>query len=250
MSEKPSTDLAVPRLGQDLLQRSGSTVVDLTRDIFQGMPLWPGHQLPFVVTNQTHEGYKRRWHTDFGFEAHNWLISEHTGTHTDAIFEYDPTGATLDTMPLEYYYGSAIALDVSHVRHPDYITSAALIEAEEESTQKIGRGDIVLLYTGHGDRTYPTEEFVSTYAGLSEDGARWLAEKGVVNIGIDTLSIDHTDDVTYSGHRVCGEYQIANTENLTNLDRLVGKRFQYYGLPLRLRGGTGSPIRAVALLGQ
>lgn len=212
------------------------------------MPLWPGHQLPYVVTNQTHEGYKQRWHTDFGFEAHNWLLSEHTGTHADAIFEYDPAGATLDTMPLSYYYGTATALDVSSVRHPDYITSDALSAAEEGSDEKIRRGDIVLLYTGHGDRTYPTEEYVTTYAGLSEDGARWLAERGVVNIGIDTLSIDHTDDDTYSGHRMCAEYQIVNTENLTNLDQLVGRRFQYFGLPLRLRGGTGSPIRAVAVL--
>lgn len=238
---------ATPRLGADLLRRPGQRVVDLTREIFQGMPLWPGHQLPFVVTNQTHEGYKERWKTDFGFEAHNWLLSEHTGTHADAIFEYDPTGAKLDTMPMEYYFGSAIALDVSHIRHPDYIDREALEQAEAASPESIRRGDIVLLYTGHGDRTYPTDEYVSTYAGLSEDGARWLAEKGVVNIGVDTLSIDHTDDDTYSGHRICGEYQIVNTENLTNLDQLLGKRFQYFGLPLRLRGGTGSPVRAVAV---
>jgi kynurenine formamidase len=239
--------VSVPRLGDDLLTRE-QTVIDLTREIYQGMPLWPGHQLPFVVTNQTHEGYKQRWHCDFGFEAHNWLLSEHTGTHADAIFEYDPAGPTLDGMRLEYYFGSAVCLDVSTVRYPDYITTEALAAAEEASDAKIRRGDIVLLYTGHGDRTYPSEEFVTTYAGLSEDGARWLAEHGVVNIGIDTLSIDHTDDDTYSGHRVCGEYQIVNTENLTNLDKLTGRRFLYYGLPLRLRAGTGSPIRAIAVV--
>lgn len=247
MSGNASGDGPAPRLGRDLLQRS-SKVVDLTREIYQGMPLWPGHQLPFVMVNQTHEGYKERWHCDFGFEAHNWLLSEHTGTHTDAIFEYDANGPTLDDIRLEYYYGSAICLDVSSVRHPDYITESALIAAEERSAVKIERGDIVLLYTGHGERAYPTEEFVTTYAGLSEDGARWLAEKGVVNIGIDTLSIDHTDDTTYSGHRICGEYQIVNTENLTNLDLLTGQRFQYFGLPLRFRAGTGSPIRAIAVL--
>jgi kynurenine formamidase len=248
MSTSADPRIAVPTLGGDLLRRSTGKIVDLTREIYQGMPLWPGHQLPFVVTNQTHEGYKQRWHTDFGFEAHNWLLSEHTGTHTDAIFEYDPAGSTLDTMPLEYYYGSAIALDLSAVRHPDFITADVLVAAEEASTQEIQRGDIVLLHTGHGERTYPSEEFVTTYAGLSEDGARWLAERGVVNIGIDTLSIDHTDDDTYSGHRICADFQIVNTENLTNLDQLLDQRFQYFGLPLRLRAGTGSPIRAVAVL--
>ena len=239
---------ATPRLGADLLRRHGTRVIDLTRDIFQGMPLWPGHQLPFVMTNQTHAEYRDRWHTEFGFEAHNWLLSEHTGTHADAIFEYDESGPTLDAMPLEFYYGSAIALDVTGTRYPEYIDAGVLEAAEAAVSVQIERGDIVLLYTGHGDRTYPAEEFVTTYAGLSEDGARWLAERGVVNIGIDTLSIDHTDDETYSGHRICAEYQIVNTENLTNLDLLVGTRFQYYGLPLRFRGGTGSPIRAVAVL--
>jgi kynurenine formamidase len=243
----PSRPVSVPSQGEDLLRRPGR-LVDLTREIYQGMPLWPGHQLPFVVTNQTHEGYKERWHTDFGFEAHNWLLSEHTGTHADAIFEYDPNGATLDDMRLEYYYGTAVCLDVSSVRHPDYITAELLQSADERAAVSVEPGDIVLLYTGHGDRTYPSEEFVTTYAGLSEDGARWLGDRCVVNIGIDTLSIDHTDDDTYSGHRVCGEYQIVNTENLTNLDQLVGRRFDYYGLPLRLRAGTGSPIRAVAML--
>jgi kynurenine formamidase len=237
----------LPRLGEDLLRRQ-TRVVDLTREIYQGMPLWPGHQLPFVMVNQTHEGYRERWHCDFGFEAHNWLLSEHTGTHTDAIFEYDANGPTLDDIRLEYYYGSATCLDVSSVRHPEYITETALSAAEDASAVRIERGDIVLLYTGHGERAYPREEFVTTYAGLSEGGARWLAEKGVVNIGIDTLSIDHTDDDTYSGHRICGEYQIVNTENLTNLDKLIGQRFQYFGLPLRFRAGTGSPIRAIAVL--
>lgn len=239
---------AVPRLGASLLHRPGRKAIDLTREIYEGMPLWPGHQLPFVSTNQTHEGYKRRWHTDFGFEAHNWLLSEHTGTHTDAIFEYDPEGATLSSMPVEYYYGSALALDVSEVRYPDYITADVLAAANERSSAQVRSGDIVLLYTGHGDRTYPTEEFVTTYAGLSENGARWLADRGVVNIGIDTLSIDHTDDSTYSGHRVCGEYQIVNTENLTNLHLLLDTRFEFYGLPLLFRGGTGSPVRAVAIV--
>jgi kynurenine formamidase len=240
--------MAVPRGGADLLRRDRIKLVDLSRDIFEGMPLWPGHQLPFMMVNQTHEGFKKRWETNFGFEAHNWLMSEHTGTHTDAIVEYSPGGASLDEMPLEYYYGEAVCLDVSHVRHPDYMTPEVLEQAEREGGEAIQPGDTVLLYSGHGDRTYPSKEFVNVYSGLSRDGAVWLAEKGVVNIGIDSLAIDHSDDMEFSGHAVCAEYQIVNTENLTNLDQLVGKRFVYIGLPLHFREGTGSPVRAVAWL--
>lgn len=237
--------LAQPTVGTDTLERK-LRLIDLSRDIFEGMPIWPGHQLPFRMVNQTHEGFKERWGGEIGFEAHNWLISEHTGTHTDAIIEYDPAGPTIDRTPLEYFYGEAICLDVSHVHHPDWITAPVLEQALAASGQEIRRGDIVLLYTGHGDRTYPTREFVNVYTGLDREGAVWLAEQGVVNIGIDSLAIDHSDDLGYSGHMVCAEYQIVNTENLVNLDLLVGRRFIFLGLPLNFRDGTGSPVRAVA----
>ena len=69
---------ATPKGGEQLLKRS-LKVIDLSRDIHQGMPLWPGHQLPFMFVNQDHEGFKKRWGRRVGFEAHNWLLSEHTG---------------------------------------------------------------------------------------------------------------------------------------------------------------------------
>jgi kynurenine formamidase len=243
----PAQAKANPTVGADALDRR-IKVLDLTREIFEGMPIWPGHQRPFVMTNQTHDEFIERWGTGVGFEAHNWLMSEHTGTHTDAIFEYDAAGPTIDQTPLEYYYGDAVCLDVSTVRYPKYITQAALEDALTASELDIRRGDIVLLFTGHGDRTYPSKEFVDHYSGLDRAAATWLAELGVVNIGIDALSIDHTDDEEFSGHMVCAEYQIVNTENLANLDQLVNKRFTFFGLPLNFRAGTGSPIRAIALL--
>ena len=82
---------ALPLLGTDLLDR-GMDVVDLTRPIYEGMPQWFGHQKTFIMRNQTHEEFKETWKTSCGFEAHNLLISEHCGTHTDAVFEYDESG--------------------------------------------------------------------------------------------------------------------------------------------------------------
>ena len=70
--------LVHPVTGPDTLERK-LRLIDLSRDIFEGMPIWPGHQLPFRMVNQTHEGFKERWGGDIGFEAHNWLMSEHTG---------------------------------------------------------------------------------------------------------------------------------------------------------------------------
>jgi kynurenine formamidase len=247
---------AAPRNGAHLLERTGPSLlggrparcIDLTREVYEGMPIWPGHQRPFRMTNQTHDRYRELWDTERGFEAHNWLISEHTGTHSDAVFEYDPSAPTLEYTPLEYYYGEAVCVDVSHIRYPDYITEARLREALSAQRIEIKPGDIVCHYTGHSTRTWPTLAFVKNYTGLDRGAATWLCEQGVINIATDNLAIDHTDDADYQAHTVCGEYQIVNTEVLANLDQLIGQRFYYVGLPLRLRDGTGSPIRAIAWL--
>ena len=237
-----------PLFGEEVLTRR-MQVVDLTREIFEGMPMWFGHQKTFISTNQTHDQFKHVYQTEMGFEAHNLLISEHAGTHTDAVFEYEPTGPTIDQSPLEYWYGEAICLDVSHVDYPDYITVDVLEAALKASGQEIRKGDHVLLYTGYGDKHYPDIAYTDKYPGLNRESAIWLADKGVINIGVDNVAIDHADDTTFAGHVVCGEYGIVNTEGLTNLDKVAGKRFLYFGLPLRIRNGTGSPIRAVAVLG-
>jgi kynurenine formamidase len=236
-----------PVLGADLLERR-IELVDLTAEIFQGMPCFGLHQRPYIMVNHTHEEAITRLGVSMPFSAHNLLMSEHTGTHTDAIYEYDEQGPTLSESPLAYYYGDAICLDVSHVRYPDRLEPDVLESALEASGQELRRGDIVLLYTGTHERLWPQEIYLTEYPGLSEAGARWLAERGVVNIGIDAVSIDASDDADFMAHVVCKEFQIVNTESLTNLSKVAGRRFLFFGLPLAIRDGTGSPIHAVALL--
>jgi kynurenine formamidase len=247
-TEEPGVN-GVPRLGADLLHRR-QNVVDLTGEIFNGMPNFGMHQTPFLFPNHTHEQSVERWNVRMPFRAHNLLISEHTGTHTDAIYEYDEQGPTIDVSPLEYYYGDAICLDLSGIRYPDWIEPVDLEEALEASGQELRRGDIVLLHTGHAARTWPSQAYLTDQAGLSRAAALWLAERGTVNIGIDAVAIDHSDDLDFSGHIVCKEFHIVNTESLRNLDRVVNQRFTFYGLPLYIRQGTGSPIRAIAVLGS
>lgn len=225
-------------------------MIDLSQEIYQGMTIFPIHQKTFIMTNQTHEeSMKATGSKTLGFSARNLLISEHAGTHSDGVWEYNPDGATIDNMPLDYFWGSAICIDVSHIRYPNYFEPSDLEQAVKKSGQEIKSGDIILLYTGHHDRNFGTDMFQAEYSGLSYEGAKWLAEQGVVNIGVDAPAVDLTpDDNDFSAHLVCGEYHITNTENLLNLDKIVNKRFLYMGLPLKIRDGSGSPIRAVALL--
>lgn len=223
----------------------GVRLVDLTQEIYQGMPVFPLHQKTMIFPNISHEQSKAQ--IGFEFATNNLLINEHGPTHSDATYEYDPQGQYIDEMPLEYFYGPALCLDLSHISPDDYITPDDLKSAVEKTGQVLQEGDIVLLYTGHYNRAYGTDEWLTRYTGLNYEGAKWLAQQGVVNIGIDAPAIDNPMDPLFSGHLVCREYQMTNTENLCNLDQVAGKRFLYFGLPLRIRKGTGSPIRAVAV---
>jgi kynurenine formamidase len=246
-----------PLLGAQLLERRGK-VVDLTRPVYEGLPMWFGHQKPFFFTHQDHETFKRVWKTDCGFYARDFLISEHTGTHVDGINEYDPEGPPVDEVPLEFFWGEAVCLNMSHVKfvNPDpegqgYAGVAEIQRAEAELAEhgeQIRAGDIALLWYDNGDRLFPRQEFLESYPGLRWDGAEYLAKKGVVNIGTDNLAVDNALDVQFTCHMVCKKYGITNTENLTNLDQVLNKRFVFFGLPLKLVGGTGSPIRAIAYL--
>ncbi|RAL22688.1 cyclase family protein [Thermoflavimicrobium daqui] len=226
--------------------QQGVRLVDLSLEIYQGAPVWGLHQKTMIFPNMTHEESIAK--IGFPFATNNLLINEHGTTHSDATYEYDPNGDYINDMPLEFFYGPAICLDLSFVSPDEYITPEHLQTALNRSGLTIEKGDIVLLYTGHWNRAYETDEWLNRHAGLNYQAAKWLAEKGTVNIGIDAPGIDKPDDTKYSGHLICREYKITNTENLCNLDQVAGKRFVYFGLPLKIRKGTGSPIRAVALL--
>lgn len=221
-------------------------VVDLTQEIFEGMSVFPMHQKTFIFKNITHEESLKQF--GFMFSTNNILINEHGPTHTDALYESDPNGLTIEKTPLHYFMGRGLCLDVSAVCADGYITAEVLAAAEKYSGLTVQKDDIVLLYTGHFDRAYGTDQWQTAYAGLDVSGAEWLGKKGVINIGIDAPSIDNPTDRKYQGHLICQKYKMLNTENLCNLKQVAGREFMYIGLPLKIRGGSGSPIRAVAVL--
>lgn len=223
-------------------------LIDLSQEIYQGMPVFPMHQKTMIFQNMTHEECRKNFGASLGFATRNLLINEHGPTHSDALYEIDPNEATIDKMPMAHFWGSAVCLDLSHIPPERYIEVEDLEKALRDSRLEIRRGDIVLLYTGNYDRAYGTRDYLENYTGLNTRSAAWLCEKGVMNIGVDSPSIDHTADDNYSAHRVLLKYRITNTENLCNLNQVAGKRFLYMGLPLKIRDGTGSPVRAVAFV--
>lgn len=225
-------------------------IIDLSQEIFSGMPVF--HSLPEVKITMyaSHEQWDGITDSDVISPAVNLLeLGEHTGTHVDSLSHMarEYKGQTIETMPLEMFYTEGICLDLSHKKLRELIETADLERALSESNLEIKPGDTVLLCTEHFRRTYGTIDWQNG-PGISIDAARWLGQQKIAAFGVETMSPGVRDVSNKEVHRICGELGFTHYENMVNLNQLIGRgRFRFIGLPLRIRGGTGSPVRAVAV---
>lgn len=224
-------------------------LVDLSVEIYQGMNVYPGHLKTVIFQHATHEETKQRFEGGFSFQTTGILLNDNGPTHVDSFSHLDPRpGAlTIDQMPLDLFYGDALCIDVSHKEPCTDITPEELDAAVAKSGHELGKGDILLLYTGTCDRYKGQPEYLTTFPGLGEEGSMWLVEKGVKTFGVDTPTPDNPTSRTYPCHMMCRFHHITHYENLV-LTEVAGKRFTFIGFPLRLRGSHGGPTRAVALV--
>jgi kynurenine formamidase len=228
-----------------------SKVIDLTQEIYTGMPVFPGHLKTVVWDYVTHEETKRIMTEGYSYTTRGIMISDHGPTHVDAICHIDPkeNAPCIDKMPLETFFGPALCLDLSELPEGTLFSPDDIKEAEKRVGQEIRPGDIVLFYTGHYDRHYPNHEYLEGYSGFSYDAAEYLIEeRKIKNWGVDNPSPDKPPTTNYPVHQHYRRTHVPHMENLCNLDKLIGKRFMFYGFPLKIRGGSGSPIRAVAVI--
>jgi kynurenine formamidase len=225
-------------------------IIDLSQEIFSGMPVFSGLPQVKISVYATHEEWDGITGSDVISPAVNRLeMGEHTGTHVDALNHMGRQyrGQSIDTMPLSKFYTEGICLDLSHKGLRDLIEPADLEQALSMAGLVIKGGDTVLLYTDHYRRFYETDNWHNG-PGISTASARWLGQQGIAAFGVETASpgVPHVSNKEV--HHICGELGFTHYENLVNLYRLTGRgRFRFIGLPLKIRGGTGSPVRAVAI---
>lgn len=225
-------------------------LIDLSQEIYQGMQVYPGHLKTVIWEHVSHAETADRFEGGFSFQSKGLMMNDHGPTHVDAISHLDPRAdaPTIDEMNLDTFYGPATCVDLSYKEPQAYISAEEIEAAVQKAGVGVGKGDTLLLYTGTYDRAYGTEEYTSQYPGLDESAGEWLKEKGVKTFGVDSPSPDNPISKTYPVHMMCRATGITHYENLANLDQLVGQRFTFAGFPLKIRGGTGSPVRAVAIL--
>ena len=227
-------------------------IIDLSQEIYTGMPLYPGHLKTIIFTHLSHEECRRQLGTGFSYTTQGLIMCGHGPTHIDSWshFTTDPKAEHIDQLSLGKCITQAICLDVSDTPLRTQWDAKKIKEQLAKWNLTIEPGDTVLFYTGMFDRYYGKDEYMTEFPGMTRDATEFIIDNGCVNFGVDNPSPDMWYDKTYPCHKTCGERGVTHIENLCNLDKVVGKRFIFIGLPLRIREGTGSPIRAVAILNE
>ncbi|SFK44897.1 cyclase family protein [Falsiroseomonas stagni] len=224
--------------------------VDLSREIFHRTQTHPSHP-PVVMTVWNDHGEKKvAGKTTFSSKAMSLAMSDHAGTHVDAPVHFDPRpgAASIDQVPLEKFYTPGICLDLSHVALKHAITVAEMEAALEASGQEIRPGDTVLIHMGVNARLLGKPGYLHDFPGLALESVHWLADRGIGMFGVEAISPAPEGEPNFLAHMACAERGITHIECLFNLEALVGRgRFRFVAFPLKIRGGTASPIRAVAI---
>jgi kynurenine formamidase len=236
---------------------AAGTWVDLTYSFDSTTIYWPTAQpfrLQVVSAQRTAAGYY--------YAANNLAAAEHGGTHLDAPVHFAEGRHATDQIPLAQLMGPAVVIDVAPqaASNGDYRVTPGDLAAWEAVQGPIPAGAIVLIRTGWGSRWPDRARYLGTtktgpaavpelhFPGLYPDAARVLVERQVDAVGIDTPSIDYGQSSTFDSHQTLFGANIPAFENVARLDRLPARGSFVIALPMLITGGSGGPLRIVALL--
>ena len=225
-------------------------IVDLSRDIFHRTQTHPSHPPVVMTVWGDHSEKKVAGNTTFTSKALYFSMSDHAGTHVDAPVHFDPRPGALsiDQVPLENFYTSGFCIDLSHVPLKTAATLEEVQAAVAKSGQTIRKGDTVLIWLATNERLLGKPGYLHDFPGLSLPAIHWLADQGIGMFGVEAISPAPEGEPNFLAHMACAERGITHMECLANLDKLIGRgRFRFIGFPLKIKGGTASPIRAVAI---
>lgn len=212
----------------------GVAPVDLTQTIENGMPVYVGDAVPKVSKFKTLP--------KDGVNLSLITLGSHTGTHVDAPVHFVKGGLPLDRLPTDSFIGEAAVLDFSDIPAGSAVSAGDF----QEHAREVGKGDIVLMYTGMS-RRWRDPRARRKYTYLGGDAARWLVRKGAKAVGIDYLSVEKYGARSPVAHLTLLSNGIPIIESLNaNLSKLAGGRAFFVCLPIKVGGCDGAPSRAIA----
>jgi len=233
--------------------------VDLTYPFDSTTIYWPTAQ-PFRLTVVS----AQRMPAGYYYAANNFSAAEHGGTHVDAPVHFVEGRHTTDQIPVSQLMGPAVVIDITHQADSsaDYRVRPTDITAWENAHGAIPQGAIVLIRTGWGSRWPDRARYLGTtktgpaavaelhFPGIHPDAARWLVTHKVRAVGIDTPSIDYGQSTTFDTHQILFAADIPAFENVAHLSAVPATGAFVIALPMKIRGGSGGPLRVVAVLAE
>src|SRR6266540_1886703 len=255
--------LALGSLGRPAAADSpftGGRWIDLTHEFSAQTLYWPTAE-PFTLEaefhGQTPKGYF--------YAANRYRASEHGGTHIDAPIHFAEGHKTVDQLTIDQLIGAAVVVDVTAKaqKDADYQITVADLKTFEEEHGRIPNGAILLFHTGFARHWPDAKKYLGTdekgpdavaklhFPGLHPDAARWLvAERAIKAVGLDTASIDYGQSTLFESHRILFENNLPAFENVAALDQLPATGAYVIALPMKIKGGSGGPLRIVAWVAE
>jgi arylformamidase len=202
--------------------------IDISVPVRNGMVHWPGDP-DFHIERATDQ--------EKGDVATVSRISlgVHTGTHMDAPLHFIRHARSIDTMPLEATVGPARVIPIRDLKS---------IKREELVEHGITAGERILFKTANSEHSWESDRFDESFVFISQDGARYLAEVGVLTVGVDYLSVGGFREDGVETHAALLGAGIWIIEGL-NLRGVEPGEYELICLPLKLIGSEGAPARAV-----
>ena len=233
-------------------------VIDLSYPYDEQTIFWPTEQ-GFVLEEEFNGTTDKGYH----YSSNKFSTPEHGGTHLDAPIHFYATGMTAEQIPLSSLMGDAVVIDLSEKtkENIDYEIKPEDFIKWEKTNGRIPDNSIVILKTGLGKYWPDRVKYLGTdlrgtegvanlhFPGLHYTGAEWLIkERNLKAVGIETASIDYGQSTHFETHQVLCGHNIPIFENVANVDKLPTKGFKIIALPMKIKGGSGGPLRIIALL--
>ena len=230
--------------------------IDLTHDFSEQTIYWP-------TANEFKKTTVFRGKTDAGFyyEAYNYCGAEHGGTHIDAPIHFAAKRKTVDQIPVEQLIGQGVVIRVQEKVSEDrnYQVAVEDLLEWEQHNGRIPDASIILIDTGSAKYWPDKNQYMGTskrgnegvaelkFPGLHPKAAKFLVTKrNIKAIGLDTPSIDYGGSTLFQSHQILYMKNVPAFENVANLDRLPLTGFTIIALPMKIKDGSGAPLRIVA----
>lgn len=229
------------------------SLIDLTRKIYEGMPVYPGDPQVSLAPLCTHE--------TVGYQVTGLSLGSHTGTHVDCPRHFLKSGAALAEVPLDAFVGEAVCVRGRLLPPANSVAAVAasgssdeapcaahpVIDLPGEEREKIRPGDRVIVSTGW-EAQAGSEAYFLDFPIFSADLVSFLLSREIRMLGIDIPTVVSEGPDREAMHIALLSRGIVIVEGLVNLEAVTGKRFFFSAAPLPLENGDGSPVRAYAML--